>query len=155
MDGSGPHGPRDPHVLGFEPATVLPSQLIIPIALDASIMPEKRLLLAVLEDAVLTFQRHARDEGRRGQRLFREANQWISSNDATWPCSFRSICESLGFEPAYVRNGLRLWCDQQEASGSALAVPRRGPFRRSSGSRTRAVGRPVGLGRRRRGRPAV
>lgn len=86
MDGSRPQSAGDPQSLGFEPATVLPAQPVPPTTCDASIMPEKRLLLAVLEEAVLTFQRHVRDEGRRGRRLFREASEWIGSNDATWPC---------------------------------------------------------------------
>ncbi len=155
MDASEPRGPRDSSPLGFEPATVLPSQLVCRMVCDASVMPEKRLLLAVLEEAVLTFQRHAHDGGRRGQRLFHDADQWISSNDTTWPCSFRNVCESLGLDPAYIRNGLRQWANAPTAGGPTMAVPRRGPFRRLSGSRTRAVGRPVGLGRRGRGHPAV
>jgi hypothetical protein len=53
-----------------------------------------------------------------------------------------------------VREGLRRWRDQQRAGGAAL-VPHRHPFRRLSGSRTRAIGRPIGLGRRSRGRRAI
>src|SRR4029453_11610381 len=40
----------------LEPATVLPIQLYGNLTPDASIVPEKRLLLAVLEEAVVTFQ---------------------------------------------------------------------------------------------------
>jgi len=96
---------------------------------------------------VLTFQRHVRDRHRQGQRLFREADEWIRSNDTVWPCSFRNICEALGLDPGYVRGGLDRWRDAQCSNGG-LHVPRRAPFRRLSGSRTRTIGRPIGLGRR-------
>jgi hypothetical protein len=136
----------------LEPATVLPIQLYGAMALDASIVPEKRLLLAVLEEAVVTFQRYATDQGRRGRRLFREAEEWVGAEEVGWPCSFRNICDVLGLDPGYVRQGLRRWRDQQRAGGD-IHIPHRHPFRRLSGSRTRAIGRPIGLGRRARGRP--
>jgi hypothetical protein len=134
----------------LEPATVLPVQLYGNLAPDASIVPEKRLLLAVLEEAVVTFQRYSTDSGRRGRRLYREAEEWVCSEDMCWPCSFRNICDVLGLDPGYIRQGLRRWREQR--AGGALHVPHRHPFRRLSGSRTRAIGRPIGLGRRARGR---
>ncbi len=60
--------------IDLEPAMVLPAQ-VFGFALDASLVPEKRLLLAVLEEAVVTFQRYATEQGRRGRRLFREAEE--------------------------------------------------------------------------------
>ncbi len=131
----------------LEPETVLPSQLIGSGPFDASAMPEKRLLLAVLEDAVITFQRYATSTRRRGQRLFREAEAWIVSDDVDWACSFQSICDALGFDSRYLRQGLLAWRDRQR-SGNASPMPYRHPFRRLSGSRTRAIGRAIGLGGR-------
>lgn len=135
----------------LEPATVLPSQLYGNATPDASVVPEKRLLLAVLEEAVVTFQRYSTDQGRRGRRLFREAEEWVSSDDICWPCSFRNICDALGLDAGYLRCGLRRWRDEHRANGG-VHVPHRHPFRRLSGSRTRAIGRPIGLGRRAHGR---
>src|SRR5215475_13364908 len=77
--------------IDLEPATVLPAQLYAGLGLDASLVPEKRLLLAVLEEAVVTFQRYASEQGRRGRRLFREAEEWMGSEELCWPCSFRNI----------------------------------------------------------------
>ncbi len=133
----------------LEPETILPSQLIDAGRHDASVMPEKRLLLAVLEDAVITFQRYATSGQRRGQRLFREAEAWIASDDVDWACTFQNICDALGFDSRYLRQGLRAWLDRQR-SEHASAMPYRHPFRRLSGSRTRAIGRPIGLGGRSR-----
>jgi hypothetical protein len=140
--------------IDLEPATVLPVQLGRHLAPDASIVPEKRLLLAVLEEAVVTLQRYATDSGRRGRRLFREAEEWLRSDDVCWPCSFRNICDALGFDATGLRQGLWRWCDLQRAGGPTL-IPHRHAFRRLSGSRTRAIGRPIGLGRRPRGRPPL
>lgn len=131
----------------LEPETVLPSQLSGAGRHDASAMPEKRLLLAVLEDAVITYQRYATSTRRRGQRLFREAEAWIASDDVSWPCSFESVCDALGFDGRYLRQGLRAWCDRQRSENTSPTTYRH-PFRRLSGSRTRAIGRPIGLGGR-------
>src|SRR5262249_24768552 len=130
--------------LELEPATVRPAPLIGGPPPDASIVPEKRLLLAVLEEAVVTFQRYVTDSGRRGRRLFREAEEWVGSDEGDWPCSFHNICDSLGLDPAYLRQGLRRWRDDQRAH-PGLRHPHRHPFRRLSGSRTRPPRAPSGL----------
>src|SRR5262245_30751251 len=139
--------------IDLEPAMVLPAQLF-GFALDASLVPEKRLLLAVLEEAVVTFQRYATEQGRRGRRLFREAEEWMGSEELCWPCSFRNICDVLGLNSGYRRRRSRRWRYQQEATPD-FSAPHRHPFRRLSGPRTRAIARPIGLGRRARTRRAI
>jgi len=131
----------------LEPETVLPSQLIGSGRFDASAMPEKRLMLAVLEDAVITFQRYATSTRRRGRRLFSEAEVWILSDEADWTCSFLDVCDALGLDSRYLRQGLLAWRDRQRSEGATPTAYRQ-PFRRLSGSRTRAMGRPIGLGSR-------
>src|SRR5438093_6250138 len=68
--------------------------------------PECRLLWAVLEDGMQTYMRYATATGRRGKRLFAEAERWIMADDPTWLCSFVSICRILGVEPEYLRDAL-------------------------------------------------
>jgi len=51
------------------PETVLPSQFFDRLQVDASLQPEKRLMLAVLEDAVGTFQKYVNVSSRYGRRL--------------------------------------------------------------------------------------
>lgn len=77
--------------------------------------PEKTLMLAVLEDAVLCFQKYlfAQDKGER--RLFREAQDWILEEDQEEPFSFENICEVLGIAPNYLRRGLLRWKQKQLA----------------------------------------
>jgi hypothetical protein len=77
--------------------------------------PECRLLWAVLENAIDTYMKNATATGRRGKRLFREAEEWIMQDDPAWLCSFVSICHILGLEPDYVRRGLKRWQETQFA----------------------------------------
>lgn len=125
---------------GFEPETILPSQLLDTSHRGAALQPEKRLMLAVLEDAVATFQRGTLNAARSALREFQEVRAWFDSDDTHWPYAFLNVCHVLGFEPDYLRGGLRRWLaavTRRERTGNV--VPLRFAFRRISGSRTRAV----------------
>jgi len=89
--------------------------------------PERRLLLAVLEDAVVSCLRYRRDFTTRGKRLFRETLQWFASTDRTSVCTFESICDHLHLDADYLRQGLWRQLDPQ----SALPVSLNELFRRS------------------------
>jgi hypothetical protein len=84
---------------------LLPSQ--VERRSGAQLQAEQRLMLAVLEDAVLTFQRYAGDPGTRARRLCIETAAWFASNDTAGPFSFVSICQALDLDPDYLRRGLR------------------------------------------------
>jgi len=68
--------------------------------------PEIGLMLAVLEEAVSTYQQHLDADSRRGRRLFREADEWFRSADTSWAFAFESVCDVLGLNQDYVRGGL-------------------------------------------------
>jgi hypothetical protein len=68
--------------------------------------PERRLLLAVLEDAVVMFLRYRNDQTTRGKRLFRETLEWFTSPDRASLCAFISICDQLNLDAEYLRRGL-------------------------------------------------
>ena len=89
------------------PDTVLPAQLVDAPLGGARIQPEKRLQVAVLADAVVSFRRWADVDEPRARRLFAEVEAWFASDDAAGPFAFVTICQSLGFDPAYIRRGLR------------------------------------------------
>ena len=74
----------------LEPDAILPAQLMGGRRFDAASMPEKRLLLAVLEDAVITFQRYTTSTQRRGQRLFREAEAGSYRTTCARPAASRT-----------------------------------------------------------------
>ncbi len=97
----------------FQPDTLLPAQYLDTFRRKTHLEPEKRLVLAVLEDAIACFQKHlfARDGKRRG--MFREAEEWIMAEGSDWLFSFESICEVLALEPQYVRQGLARWKERK------------------------------------------
>ena len=132
---------------GLEPETILPSQFFDHVQIDASLQPEKRLMLAVLEDAVGTFQKYVTASGRRAQRLFAEAEEWFASDDTEWPFAFQTVCQALDLEPSYLRLGLWRWRDAQRGTAAASPKVVRFPFRRVNGRRHSITGRPVGLRR--------
>ena len=98
--------------LEVESDTLLPSQFFARLEQQAPALRERRLMLAILQDAVGCFTKHihARDPKRRS--LFEDAEQWLSSDDAGWPFSYANICDVLGMNTEYVREGLFAWRDQ-------------------------------------------
>ena len=74
---------------------------------------EEGLMLAVLEDAIACFRKyvHARDE--RGKALFRDAEEWILEQESEWIFSFENICDTLGINASYLRQGLIQWKERE------------------------------------------
>ena len=93
----------------FQQDTLLPAQYFDTYRRKSHLEPEKRLMLAVLEDAITCFQKHALTRESRGKALFREAEEWIFADSNEWLFSFDNVCEPLGFNPKYVREGLTTW----------------------------------------------
>ena len=80
--------------------------------------PERVLMLAVLQDAVLCFQEHVVAQCKRKQSLHREAEEWISNTDRSYMFSFENVCEALGFDANYMRDGLLRWKRAARDNGS-------------------------------------
>lgn len=103
-------------------AMITSSTLIPPALLSPEVMarihrqPECQLLWAILEEAVGTYIKYTTAKSQRGQRLFREANDWIMQDDYTWLCSFVNICHILGVDPDYLRTGLQRWRESRLAA---------------------------------------
>src|SRR5581483_2140680 len=96
----------------FEPDTLLPEQFFTILG-RKPIQGEKRLLLAMLEDAVHCFQTYVLAKKPHERRLFQEAEEWIDSTDAHWYFSFENICDILGIHPGQMRVALKDWKLQQ------------------------------------------
>lgn len=116
----------------FEPDLITPDQHRDRVRAERTDQPEIRLMLAVMEDAVATYQRYAIEPTRRNQKLFEDAEEWINSTDTSWPYSFENVCSALRFEPETVRRGLKAW---REERGRNKADVYRFPFRRVNGKR--------------------
>ena len=92
---------------GTVPETVLPVQLLADVR--GMWQPEKRLMLAVLENALLPMLRNpGRRHGRVVERrpLSVEVKAWIASDAQEWPFSFLNICHVLGLDEDALRAAL-------------------------------------------------
>jgi hypothetical protein len=119
----------------FEPDTLLPIQYFEAMRKKHLLEGEKRLILSVLEDAVECFMKCIEASTNKGQRLFREADEWINHEDKRWVFSFDNVCEMLDINPEYMRVGLRRWKERRiemiarrraaeaEAAAAALRAP--------------------------------
>jgi hypothetical protein len=64
------------------------------------VTPEKRLMAAVLNDALDVV---GAPGGRHRRKLVRATYAWFASDDTEWPFSFRNICAVLGIDPFALR----------------------------------------------------
>jgi hypothetical protein len=124
----------------FVPEALLPEQYFDRWSARASESPEKRLMFAVLLDAVIQLQG-------RNQKDASEAEAWIRDTAEDSPFTFRNICEALGIAPECLARGLLAW----RARKAASATPFRAPLRQLRTSQTHVTP----LRRRRRRRLAI
>ncbi len=96
----------------FEPDTLLPEQFFSILG-RKPLQGEKRLLLAMLEDAVHCFQTYLLARKPHERRLFQEAEEWIDSTDTHWFFSFENICDILCIHPGRMREALKKWKEEQ------------------------------------------
>jgi hypothetical protein len=85
----------------------------------------KRLMSAVLEDALRCLQTCARARAPIGRRMFFEAQAWISDRTARGPFAFEAICEALGIERNRLRYGIREWYLQPSGRMNSHRLTRR------------------------------
>ena len=97
----------------LQPDTLLPSQYFAALKRKGQHEPERRLAIAVLQDAVDCYQKHLRARDRKARQLFVDAEEWITSDDRTWPFSFDNVCDLLQISPEYLRSGLAVWKERQ------------------------------------------
>ena len=97
----------------LQPDTLLPSQYFAVLKRKSNHEPERRLAIAVLQDAVDCYQKHLRARDRKARQLFIDAEEWITSEDRTWPFSFDNVCDLLQINPEYLRRGLAVWKERQ------------------------------------------
>lgn len=97
----------------FEPDTLLPIQYFEAMRKKHLLEGEKRLILSVLEDAIECFMKCIDASTSKGQRLFRDADEWIAHEDKRWVFSFDNVCDMLDINPEYMRMGLRKWKEKR------------------------------------------
>ena len=98
----------------FQPDMLLSAQYFQNLRTRGVLEPEKKLMLAVLEDAVNCFQDNVLARGGTRKRLFDEVEEWFTDDDDNRLFSFENICEELGLNHHYVRQGLRRWRKKEQ-----------------------------------------
>jgi len=111
----------------FAPDTLLATQYFDRVRRRKDMTGEQRLICAVMESAVETYQKHATATLRLHRDLFDEAERWIESQDRSSIYTFETICDYLGLESDYLRRGLRAWKararGEQAAQAEAPSTP--------------------------------
>ena len=102
----------------FQPDTLLSAQYFDTLRRQTLLEPEKRLMLAILDDAINCFQDNLFSQRGKNKRLFDEAEEWIVTAGGEWIFCFDHVCESLGFNPAYLRRGLLRWKEKNRQKQS-------------------------------------
>lgn len=93
----------------FQPDTLLPDQFLDTFRRKLHLEPEKKLMLAILEDATACYQKYTFARDSKGKALFRETEEWVFAKGDQGIFSFDSVCEILSLDPDYVRRGLAEW----------------------------------------------
>jgi len=68
----------------------------------ADLEPERKLMLAVLEEAIHTYRQNILTS----RRLLRDVEAWLFDDQADDPFSFQAICDALDLSPECVRRGI-------------------------------------------------
>ncbi|MGE0820620.1 MAG: hypothetical protein AB7G75_11940 [Candidatus Binatia bacterium] len=97
----------------FQPDFLLPLQFFTGIRGKACAEGERRLMLAILVDAVECFQKYLIAKDNRGRQLWTDAEAWFLSDERDWIFSFVNVSEALGLDPEFLRQGLLNWKTQQ------------------------------------------
>ena len=103
----------------FQPDTLLPSQYFDRFRRRSQLEGERRLMLAVLEDAVDMYRKHCGTQGR-NRGLFLDAEAWIDDDDRTWMFSFLNLCDVLDLDGEYLRRGLHALKARAAGTGCSL-----------------------------------
>lgn len=90
----------------FASNAIMPAQYYDAPREDADFQPLRRLMLAVLEDAIATFQKTAKAGGGRDRLLFGEVQTWLQDRRDEGLFSFENICDALGIDSSRLRLAL-------------------------------------------------
>lgn len=90
----------------LEPDVFLPSQFYGANGLSRKLEGEKRLMIAILKDAVECLDKYRTARSIAGRSQYESAIEWVVDPGRDWLFSFTNICDFLGFDPEYMREVL-------------------------------------------------
>jgi len=121
-------------VTGGGDAVLLPAQFWTGIA-DPRTEPTKRLMVAVLEEAIAVVVNRTGRGGDDHRAVVAEAERWFGSDDRGAPFTFATICDVLGLDPDRVRHALAGWRGRQRLFSRPRLQAGRGRHHVRSGER--------------------
>ena len=90
----------------LEPDIFIPSQFYGAGGLSRKLEGEKRLMIAILKDAVECLEKYRDARTGLGHIHYQNAIEWVEDTGTDWLFSFTNICDLLGFDPHYMREEL-------------------------------------------------
>jgi hypothetical protein len=87
----------------LEPDVFLPSEFYGAGGLSRKLEGEKRLMIAILKDAVECLEKYRGTRSSSGRSNYQDALEWVQDKGTDWLFSFTNICDFLGFDPDYLR----------------------------------------------------
>lgn len=78
------------------------------------VLPEMRLMFAVLTNAIECLQKCDGAKSRRCSKISQEAETWIFGDNGQALYSFDHVCEALQLDPSSLRKGLIRWRDARQ-----------------------------------------
>jgi len=115
-------------------ATLLPSQFWAGLA-DPRSEPTKRLMVAVLEEAIAVVVNRSGRGSDDHRAVVREAERWLGSDDRSAPFAFATICDILGLDASRVRQTVDSWRGRQRLFNRPRLQAGRGRHHVRSGER--------------------
>jgi hypothetical protein len=111
----------------FVPDLLTPGQYFDSKRRDSSDIPLKRLMMAVLQDAIRCFQKGSHAKTGAKQRYLYEVQEWVFGENGAGPFAFQSVCEILEIAPQYLRKGLAEWLRRRTEGSQESDIGRRNP----------------------------
>jgi hypothetical protein len=117
---------RDPMEAEFSQSqAVLPLQFYGSRRGTLESQPLRRLMSAMLIDAVRCYQTKFKKHQSGRRQEFAEVQSWLFSGRDNGPFSFRAVCDELEIDPEAVRQGLTRWAAEKIAGRKAPMIQRR------------------------------
>jgi hypothetical protein len=116
---------RDPMEAEFpQSQAVLPLQFYGSRRGTLESQPLRRLMSAMLIDAVRCYQTKFKKHQSGRRQEFAEVQSWLFSGRDNGPFSFRAVCDELEIDPEAVRQGLTRWAAEKIAGRKAPMIQR-------------------------------
>jgi hypothetical protein len=122
-----------------EPQCLLPAQFYAARRGASETEPWRRLMAAMLIDAVRCYQAKFQARQAAAHQRFEEAQAWIFSDRDDGTFSFRAVCDALEVDPQTIRKALARWKERRLAGESMRMIRRPAPPMRQTSASQRVA----------------